>query len=57
MHEINVLNFLPVESGAFCVMNQDYLDFPRLYKMHQVAAFFVTRVKHPMDAQRPSMLS
>jgi hypothetical protein len=52
MHEVNVLDILPVEAGAFYVMDRGYLDFARLYKMHQAGAFFVTRAKRCMDARR-----
>ena len=52
MHEVNVLDFLPIEAGAFYVMDRGYLDFARLYKMHQTGAFFVTRAKRGMDARR-----
>jgi Domain of unknown function (DUF4372)/Transposase DDE domain len=52
MHEVNVLDILPVEAGAFYVMDRGYLDFARLYKMHQTGAFFVTRAKRGMDARR-----
>jgi len=52
MHEVNVLDFLPIEAGAFYVMDRGYLDFSRLYKLHQVGAFFVTRAKRGMDARR-----
>ena len=52
MHDVNVLDFLPVEAGAFYVMDRGYLDFGRLYKLHQVGAFFVTRAKRGMDARR-----
>ena len=52
MHEVNVLDFLPLEAGAFYVMDRGYLDFARLYKMHQAGAFFVTRAKRGMDARR-----
>jgi|SRR6478735_3524709 len=52
MHEVNVLDFLPVEAGAFYVMDRGYLDFARLYKLHQAGAFFVTRAKRGMDARR-----
>ena len=45
MHEVNVLDFLPVEAGSFYVMDRGYLNFSRLYKMHQAGAFFVTRAK------------
>ena len=52
MHEVNVLDILAVEAGAFYVMDRGYLDFTRLYKMHQAGAFFVTRAKRGMDARR-----
>jgi hypothetical protein len=52
MHEVNVLDILAVEAGAFYVMDRGYLDFARLYKMHQAGAFFVTRAKRGMDARR-----
>ncbi|WP_395660783.1 IS4 family transposase [Aestuariivirga sp.] len=52
MHEVNVLDMLPVEAGAFYVMDRGYLDFARLYSMHQAGAFFVTRTKRGMDARR-----
>ena len=52
MHEVNVLDFLPIEAGAFYVMDRGYLDFARLYHLHQAGAFFVTRAKHNMNARR-----
>lgn len=52
MHEVKVLDFLPIEAGAFYVMDRGYLDFARLYSVHQTGAFFVTRVKSNMNARR-----
>jgi Transposase DDE domain/Domain of unknown function (DUF4372) len=52
LHDVNVLNILPVEAGAFYVMDRGYVDFARLYSMHQAGAFFVTRAKSGMDARR-----
>jgi hypothetical protein len=52
MHEVNVLDFLPVEAGVFYVMDRGYLDFGRLYKMHEAKAFFVTRAKSTMNFRR-----
>jgi hypothetical protein len=52
LHDVNVLDILPVEAGAFYVMDRGYVDFARLYAMHQTGAFFVTRAKHGMDARR-----
>ena len=52
MHEVKVLDFLPIEAGAFYVMDRGYLDFARLYSVHQTGAFFVTRAKSNMNARR-----
>jgi len=45
LHDVNVLDLLIVEAGAFYVMDRGYLDFERLYRLHQAMAFFVTRAK------------
>lgn len=52
LHDVNVLDILPIEAGAFYVMDRGYVDFTRLYTMHQAGAFFVTRAKQGMDARR-----
>lgn len=52
MHEVNVLDMLSYEAGAFYVMDRGYLDFSRLFALHQTGAFFVTRAKRGMDARR-----
>lgn len=52
MHEVNVLDFLPIEAGAFYVMDRGYLDFTRLYRLHQIGGFFVTRAKANTNARR-----
>jgi len=43
--DVNVLDVLELEAGAIYVMDRGYLDFTRLYLMHQAQAFFVTRAK------------
>ena len=52
MHEVNVLDFLPTEAGAFYVMDRGYLDFARLYAVSQTGAFFVIRAKHNTRLRR-----
>lgn len=49
--EVSVLDMLPVEAGAFYLMDRGYLDFSRLYALHQARAFFVTRAKRGMNAR------
>ena len=51
-HEVSVLDTLLVEAGAFYLMDRGYLDFSRLYALHQARAFFVTRAKRGMNARR-----
>ena len=45
LHDVNVLDVLIAEPGAFYVMDRGYLDFERLYRLDQAASFFVTRAK------------
>src|SRR5207247_4467858 len=45
VHEVNILDQLSFEAGAFYVMDRGYLDFARLYKLHLASAFFVTLAK------------
>ncbi len=45
VHDVNILDELPFEAGAFYIMDRGYLDFARLYRIHQASAFFVTRAK------------
>ena len=52
MGDVNVLDILPVEAGVFFHLDRGYLDFTRLYTMHQAGAFFVTRAKSNFNARR-----
>jgi hypothetical protein len=52
MHDVNVLDQLPIEPGAFYVMDRGYVDFVRLYRFTTAAAFFVTRGKRNLDCTR-----
>jgi hypothetical protein len=53
-HEVNILDQLIWEAGAFYLMDRGYLDFGRLFRIHQSGAFFVTRAKRRFDFQRLS---
>jgi hypothetical protein len=50
--DVNVLDVLVLEAGAIYVMDRGYLDFSRLYVMHQAQAFFVTRAKSNTQMRR-----
>ncbi len=52
LHDVNVLDLLLVEAGAFYIMDRGYLDFARLYALDQAGGFFVTRAKRNLDARR-----
>jgi hypothetical protein len=52
IHEVNILDQLIWEAGAIYLMDRGYLDFRRLYRMHQSGAFFVTRAKKRFDCRR-----
>jgi len=59
VHDVNILDALTPEAGAFYVMDRGYLDFERLYRWTLHGAFFVTRARknfrftrllsHPVD--------
>jgi len=52
IHDVNILDELIIEAGAIYVMDRGYLDFARLYKIHQTLAFFVTRAKINFSRKR-----
>tara|TARA_B110000503_G_C7082651_1_gene385862 strand:- start:22 stop:951 length:930 start_codon:yes stop_codon:yes gene_type:complete len=44
-YEVNTLDQLLIEPGAYYLLDRGYLDYARLYAIHQSSAFFVTRAK------------
>jgi len=52
MHEVNILDQVLPQAGAFYVMDRGYLDFERLFRLHAAGSFFVTRGKSKLKAQR-----
>lgn len=46
VHDVNVLDVLPLETGAFYVMDKAYTDFERLYNFTKSMAYFITRAKN-----------
>lgn len=52
IHDVKILDLLIVEPDSFYVMDRGYLDFKRLYTIHQSGAFFVTRAKRNFNIQR-----
>jgi len=52
LHEVNILDQLLPEPGAFYVMDRGFLDFERLYRFHEAGSFFVTRGKSNLKVHR-----
>jgi hypothetical protein len=52
MHDVNVLDHLLPVPGAYYVMDRGYLDFERLYVLHQAKSYFVTRSKRNFNFKR-----
>ena len=52
MHEVNVLDQLLPEPGAFYIMDRGFIDFERLHRLHEAGSFFVTRGKSNLKVQR-----
>lgn len=58
-HDVNVLDQLSFEAAGFYILDRGYIDFARLYRIHQHRAFFVTRAKDNLkfvriDARKPN---
>ena len=54
LHDVNVLDMLVPEAGAFCVMDRAHLDFERLHRLHLCGSFFVLRAKSNTKLRRLS---
>ena len=52
LHDVNILDLLPLEAGAFYIMDRAYLDFERLYRMNLCGSFFVLRAKSNTKLRR-----
>jgi hypothetical protein len=51
-HDVNFLDKIIYEAGSFYIADKAYVDFARLYTIHQANAFFVTRAKDNMNYRR-----
>lgn len=52
VHDVNILDLIPYETGSFYVVDKAYIDFKRLYTLHLQGSFFVTRAKDNLRFQR-----
>ena len=51
-HEVNIIDHLVAEAGAFYIMDRGYLDFARLYTLPQFPSFFVVRLRSNIQLRR-----
>lgn len=52
VHDVNILDIIPYETGSFYIVDKGYIDFKRLYRLHLKGSFFVTRAKDNMRFKR-----
>ncbi len=52
MHDVNVLDMITIIAESFYIIDKGYLDYKRLYRVHNAKAFFVIRAKDNMDYRR-----
>lgn len=52
VHDVNGLDILPLEAGAVYLIDRGYVDYKRLYHLHQERAYFVTRIKSNAQYKR-----
>jgi len=52
VHDVNVLDILNLEPGSILIMDRGYVDFARLYTLHQALTFFVIRPKNNLQFRR-----
>ena len=52
VHDVNILDLIPYETGSFYIVDKGYIDFKRLSRLHLKGSFFVTRAKDNMRFKR-----
>lgn len=52
VHDVNAMDQITYEAGSFYVFDRGYLDFDRLYFIHQAKSFFVIRAKNNLQFNR-----
>jgi len=52
IHDVEILDLLIPEPGSFYIMDRGYLDFKRLYTLHQASSFFIIRAKSNIKCHR-----
>ena len=57
LHDVNAMDYIPIQKGSYYVMDKAYIDFERLYNIKTDKAYFVVRAKENMQFTRLSSRS
>jgi len=52
VHDVNVMDLIPIQKGSYYIMDKAYIDFERLYNIKQDKAYFVIRAKENIQFKR-----
>lgn len=52
VHDVNILDVLIPEAGSYYIMDRGYLDFERLFKLHEANAYYIVRSKKNLRCRR-----
>lgn len=52
VHDVKILDMIPIEKGGYYVMDKEYIDFERLYRIKEEKAYFVIRAKENLQFSR-----
>ena len=52
VHDVNVMDLIPIQKGSYYIMDKAYVDFERLYNLKQDKAYFVVRAKENLQFKR-----
>ena len=52
VHDVNILDYLLVQPGSIYILDRGYLDFARLYRLHQSSGFFIIRAHQRLNFRR-----
>lgn len=52
VHDVNILDLIPIEKGSYYILDKGYIDFERLHRIKEEKAFFVIRAKENLQFKR-----
>jgi len=52
VHDVNILDIIPIEKGSYYVLDKGYIDFERLFRTKEEKAYFIIRAKENLQFVR-----